>query len=292
MKKFLFIVNILAATHCFSQEEFKGSVKSKERNEPIPYVNITKTNKQEGTYSDESGAFKIKISLNESLTFSSIGYKTVTLTYNEIKSNNNQVFLEENIAELESVTIKSSRARVKSEVETFGFSDSKKKSRLVTKTPGFQVSTFIENPRKIEGNLESILLNIVSSGKSRLRIRLYSHDIKKGIGNELTNKNIIVDIGRQKGVFRIDLTTYEILFPKDGLIVGVEFLGNIGQSDKLVIINGTELNTKLFLSQGDSQRNTWIGFMGKGYEREIYSQIYNTNCNAMIGIRVRFYNDD
>jgi len=292
MKKLLFIVNILAATHCFSQEEFNGSVKSKERNEPIPYVNITKTNKQEGTYSDESGAFKIKISLNESLTFSSIGYKTVTLTYNEIKSNNNQVFLEEDIAELESVTIKSSRGRVKSEVETFGFSDSKKKSRLVTKTPGFQVSTLIENPRKTEGNLESILLNIVSSGKSSHRIHLPSLFTKQGIGNELTNKNIIVDIGRQKGVFKIDLTTYEILLPKDGLIVGVEFLGNIGQNNKLVIINGSELNTKLFLSQGDSQRNTWIGFMGKGYEREIYSQIYNTNCNAMIGIRARFYNDD
>lgn len=32
-------------------------------------------------------------------------------------------------------------------------------------------------------------------------------------------------------------------------------------------------------------------FMGKGFEREVYSQIYNSNCNAMIGLKVRYYEE-
>jgi hypothetical protein len=273
----------------YCQVSVKGEIKSKSSNEPIPYVNITKENRQEGTYSNERGEFQINFKPDETLFFSAIGYKKVSLSYDDLKKNDFLVFLEEDITELESVTIVSQKGKIRTSVETIGYHNSKKKTRLVTKTPGFQISTFIENPRKIDGYLETVLINIVSSGKSRLRIRIYSHDIRDGIGQELTRKNLIYDIGRRNGLFTVDLAKENILFPKDGLVIGVEFLGNIGKDNSLVILNGTEVETKIFLSQGDSQRNTWISFMGKGFEKEIYSQIYNSNCNAMIGIKARYY---
>ncbi len=288
---FLIFILFIFPSISYCQVSIKGTIKSKSSNEPIPYVNITKENRQEGTYSNEQGAFQISLKTDETLLFSAIGYKKVTLTYNDLQQINFHVSLEDDITELESVTIVSKKGKIKSSLETLGYHNSKKKTRLVTKTPGFQISTFIENPRKIEGYLEAILINIVSSGKSRLRIRIYSRDINNGIGKELTHKNLIYDVGRQNGLFTVDVTKENIPFPKDGLVIGVEFLGNIEKDNSLVILNGTEVETKIFLSQGDNQRNTWISFMGKGFEREIYSQIYNTNCNAMIGIKTRYYEE-
>lgn len=290
-KQILILSLLIFSLISYCQVSVKGEIKSKSSNEPIPYVNITKENRQEGTYSNERGEFQINFQLDETLLFSAIGYKKVSLSYDDLKKSNFLVLLEDDITELESVTIVSQKGKIKSSIETFGYHDSKKKTRLVTKTPGFQISTFIENPRKIDGYLESILINIVSSGKSRLRIRIYSHDIRNGIGQELTRQNLIYDIGRRNGLFTVDLAKENILFPKDGLVIGIEFLGNIGKDNSLVILNGTEVETKIFLSQGDSQRNTWISFMGKGFEREIYSQIYNSNCNAMIGIKARYYEE-
>lgn len=287
--RFLILVLSIIPFICYCQVSIRGVIKSKSSNEPIPYVNITKENRQEGTYSNEQGAFQISLKPDETLLFSAIGYKKVTLTYTDLKKLDFQVLLEDDIMELESVTIISQKGKIRSSVETIGYHNSNKKTRLVTKTPGFQISTLIENPRKTEGYLEAILINIVSSGKSRLRIRIYSRDLKNGIGHELTKKNLIYDVGRSKGLFTVDIAKENIPFPKDGLVIGVEFLGNIGKDNSLVILNGTEVETKIFLSQGDNQRNTWISFMGKGFEREIYSQIYSSNCNAMIGLKARYY---
>ncbi|MBS1486418.1 MAG: hypothetical protein JST43_02420 [Bacteroidetes bacterium] len=52
-------------------------------------------------------------------------------------------------------------------------------------------------------------------------------------------------------------------FPKDGLVIGVEFLGSIGKDNNLIISNGTEVKIKIFLSQEDNQRNTWISLWVK-----------------------------
>lgn len=270
----------------------KGIIKAKDDGKPIAYVSIVHADKPSGTYSNENGEFEIKISSNESLVFSSIGFKQIKLTYSEILAMGNVILLEGDIVELENVTVTAKRIKERNWVENFGFHNSKKKSRLVAKTPGFQIATLIENTNKKPGYVEHILLNVVSTGKSKIRLHLYSTEKFPEESTELLKKNVVVDVGRKKGIQKIDVSKYGINFPAEGLVVGIEFLGNIKNNDNLSIENGVEIETKMFLSQGDMQRNTWIGFMGKKFEREIYSKIYNTNCNAMVGLSVRFYENN
>ncbi len=293
-KKIAIFILILLHTCLFGQTRdftIEGVVKSANGGEPIPYVSIALTEKRNGTYSNEEGLFKITLATNQTLAFSAIGFKSILLSYTDIIERDNIITLEEDVVKLDDVTILADKTKVKSSVEEFGYQDSEKKSRLVAKTPGFQIATRIENTKNKSGYVESILMNVVSTGKSRIRLHLYSIDNFPEQPKELLSKDMIVDIGKKKGIQRIDVTNEAIPFPLEGIVVGVEFLGNIKSDNQVILTNGLEIETKVFLSQADSQAGTYIGFMGKKFEKEFYSSIYKTTCNAMVGVLVRFYEE-
>lgn len=271
--------------------ELKGIVKSHQSGEPVPYASIVFADKQYGTYSDENGAFTLTANSEQLMVFSALGYKKITLTTSQIASLGNVVTLEENPVELNEIIVTDKKNKEKSRLETFGYHGAEKKSRLVAKTPGFQIATRIENPRKTSGYIEKIILNVVSNGKSRIRLHLYPVENFPAEQTELIPENLLIDVSLKKGLQKVDVSSYGLEFPEQGLIIGVEFLGNV-RNGKVDIVNGVEIGTKIFLSQSDSERNTWIGFMGKKFEREFYSNIYKTNCNAMVGLAVRFFEDN
>lgn len=286
----LFFVFTFTSYSLAQSIELKGFVKASQSGEPIPYATIQLADKQSGTYTNEDGSFKITVSPDQALIFSALSYKKVTLTVSEIEAMNSVVTLEDDPAGLTEITIVAGNRKRKSKLETFGYHRAEKKSRLVAKTPGFQLATRIENPRKRVGYVESIILNVVSSGKSRVRLLLYAADNFPAEQIKLLPVNLVIDIGLKQGLKKVDVSDYGIQFPEEGLIVGVEFIGNV-KNGKVEIANGIAMETKLFLSQGDRERNTWLGFMGNKFEREPYSITGSTNANAMVGLEVRFFLD-
>lgn len=294
MNKYLLsLVFVFAALSLSSAQTFelKGIVKAKQSGTPIPYASVIFTDKPSGTYTNEDGSFKLNVTSGQALNISALGYKKVMLTASEIKAMDYVITLEEDPTEFSAITVTARKTKGKSKVETFGYHKAQKKSRQVAKTPGLQLATLIENPRKTVGHVESILLSVVSGGKSRIRLHLYAAQNFPRDQKKLLPENLLVDIGLMQGLKEVDVSKYGIEFPEEGLIVGVEFIGNV-KNGKVEIANGVEIETKLFLSQGDRERNTWIGFMGNKFEREPYSITGNTNSNAMVGLEVRFFEED
>ena len=86
-RSFLILLYLTYLIPAFGQI-ITGIVLDKDGEIPLSYVSIGIINKTEGTYSDESGKFIITVSTIEatdSLRFSSIGYRPVSFSMNEIK---------------------------------------------------------------------------------------------------------------------------------------------------------------------------------------------------------------
>lgn len=77
MKKLCLLFFLLCSFVVLAQKEVTGIVKDSEGN-PIPGVNIIEKGTSNGTSTDFDGRYKIKINENSSLTFSYVGYNTVT----------------------------------------------------------------------------------------------------------------------------------------------------------------------------------------------------------------------
>ena len=108
---FLVILYITFLSSIFGQT-ITGIVLDKDSEIPITYVSIGIINKTGGTYSDDSGKFSITVSALEetdSLRFSSIGYRSVSFSMNEIKEklieNDLKVFMVKEIVNLRGVSI-------------------------------------------------------------------------------------------------------------------------------------------------------------------------------------------
>jgi iron complex outermembrane recepter protein len=77
MKKFTLLFLILNVTFLFAQKEVSGIVKDKSDN-GLPGVNVVEKGTSNGVVTDVYGAYKIKVAEGASLTFSFVGYTSVT----------------------------------------------------------------------------------------------------------------------------------------------------------------------------------------------------------------------
>ncbi|PKQ44730.1 TonB-dependent receptor [Confluentibacter flavum] len=81
MKKKLFLFLFLTAATTFAQQTVSGIVKDA-NGVPIPGANIVEKSTQNGTTSDFDGKYKIDVGSNATLTFSYVGYNTLSVAVN------------------------------------------------------------------------------------------------------------------------------------------------------------------------------------------------------------------
>ncbi len=111
MKKLLTIYFIFTSIILFSQTSnqiyFSGVIKNYNKKE-LPYVNIVVRNKHKGTISNEKGYFAFFVNKNDTIIFSSIGYKKSkyiipdTLTKNYLSLN---IYLKQDTIKLRQTNI-------------------------------------------------------------------------------------------------------------------------------------------------------------------------------------------
>lgn len=90
----LFFIISFSFSNVFAQYTITGKVVDKMTDEPLPFVNIFASPSNEGTTSDIEGNFKLNLPKKpNALTFSYVGYKTITLKEN--LSTNLNISLEE-----------------------------------------------------------------------------------------------------------------------------------------------------------------------------------------------------
>jgi hypothetical protein len=89
--------------------EFSGKVTDKKKNDPLPYANIFLKNRPIGTISNIDGNFILKVPaelVNDTVCFSYIGYKPLSVKISNLLYENNQIALEEVAIRLKEVTVR------------------------------------------------------------------------------------------------------------------------------------------------------------------------------------------
>ena len=94
-------------------QEITGFVKDAENQEPIPFSNVWIKGTTIGTMSNVNGKFTLKLSKNDTLCVSSVGYQKKEILSKNITQNPLLVFLNEEIQEIDEVTVKPEVSRAK-----------------------------------------------------------------------------------------------------------------------------------------------------------------------------------
>lgn len=104
LKKTLFISLFLLGCYNIVSQKITGKILEKSSLKPIQNVAII-TNFNRGSTSDKNGEYIIQTKNLKSVTFSSLGYVTLTLKINELKKLNYRVLLEEDVKELDEIQL-------------------------------------------------------------------------------------------------------------------------------------------------------------------------------------------
>ncbi|MGS2727161.1 carboxypeptidase-like regulatory domain-containing protein [Psychroserpens sp. BH13MA-6] len=220
MKKILFVTLILFVNLIYSQT--KGTVLDSISQEPIPYVNIWVENENIGTTSNEIGQFEINESLKDkTLIFSAIGFKTKKVNF---KANTEKVHLSPEITELEEVLISNKLGK---ELIVGQFKESDIDLNMACWTKPWILARYFPYEEKFNETrfLKSIKIRTTSDIKdAKFNIRIYEKDENGEPSAFLYDKNIIGIAKKGKKLTEIDLSEYDIYFPKDGLFIAIEWL--------------------------------------------------------------------
>ncbi|GAB4156831.1 MAG: hypothetical protein Tsb0033_07920 [Winogradskyella sp.] len=228
MKVFFLLVPFLV----FSQQQVaKGEVLDKESNEPIPYVNISILESTVGTSSGDDGSFSLEIKaedINKNVYLSSLGYKDTTLavtSFIKLKT----MFLKPLVEELDEVVIKDKFEETFLEINKIkknklrgGYAAGSKPWILALYFPYDEKYSKTEylNSIKVYVNRSSFIKRY----KSKFRIRIYKVDEEGMPGDDLLMDDLIVETTKKQKEATIDLSQFNILFPKEGLFIALEGL--------------------------------------------------------------------
>ncbi|PQJ79270.1 carboxypeptidase-like regulatory domain-containing protein [Polaribacter porphyrae] len=219
MKKI--ITQLLIFASIALQSQINGKVVDGETKKPIPYCNIWIENKDIGTSSDENGIFKLETKeKNSILIFSAIGYKTTRKNWDAnssiIEMSPEEIILDEIVLD-----------------------KTKKKNTILGKFKKSKINKFFgcgERPKiraryfafdkKINETpfLSEIQFYTMSDIKNaKFNVRLYEVDENGKPGNYLYDKNLIGYARKGNKLTTIDLSHLDILFPKKGFFISVEW---------------------------------------------------------------------
>lgn len=201
-------------------------LKDKETDMPIGLAAVY-TQRGIGTYSQEDGIFQLNMHSTDSLFIQHLGYNSLKFSLSDLKSlTSNIIYLTPKKIELQQVVIKSTKPKKLS----LGYFKEKTISKRAS--PGgrsnFQVfANHIKNPTGYIGILEKLHfdlhVDITERSNSTVRIRVFSVGENGLPDKDLLTKEIIKKVDRITPNIHINVSEYNILFPPEGVFIGLEF---------------------------------------------------------------------
>jgi hypothetical protein len=233
---------VLLFLTCFSiTAQIKGFVVD-DKNQPIPYVNIWVENENIGTTSEENGSFSIPLEdQNKILVLAALGFETKKVKVSEAE----KVVLKRIIFQLDEVVISKSRSTVEVEI---GDSKNINLSHLSGSKPWIFAKRFnySNDFSKTPYIKNTIIFTKNEIKNAAFKLRIFGVDKEGGPGLDLLNEDIIVKVKKGKRENKIDLTTYNLLIPKNGIFIAFESM--IIDSNKFEL-KYTESNLKKIKEQ-------------------------------------------
>lgn len=223
----LFLSLICSQNIIAENKELTGKIINSKTNEIIPYATIAIPQNNKGTISDSLGNFKLTINeqdLNCKIYISALGYFNDSLQINE--KNLDEVL----IINLRPKTYSLTEIKVtpqKYKLFKFGITKPNKKGWWNYGMPGLQRAIYIPNNNKTECIISdlNVFIDTVGFPEAPVRVRIYSvknNNIEPDV--DLLRSNVIIRNSKGGEFVTVDLSSHQIVFPENGLFVGIEWL--------------------------------------------------------------------
>ena len=268
-KTIFFLTALLLQTTIFAQVSYSGTINDIENQQSLPYVNIGILNKGIGTVTDELGRFSLNIwgdniKPTDTLQISSLGYRTIKMTVEEIdlpSSNDKVIYMEPFVEELNEVII-SNKGYVPI-IESVGYRNQGEDNYGYWKDNialGGELATKIKVNKK-RRRLETFEFEIAKNSADSLLIRVNFYDNNWQLGIPKSNlntskKSILYKLKKDEIVVRIDVSPYDI-YVEDDFYVSLELVDLYDNDDLELVLAATgslEGSYRKYASQGDWEK--------------------------------------
>jgi len=223
--KSTFLLLLFVTTQLFSQQVlFKGTLLDSKTKKPVVYANISFLETTKGISSTENGSFAMYMHqkyMNGQIHISCLNYKDTIVNASVV--NNTILLLQPKQNELEEVVL------TKRVNRTFLQDKVKKKVHGVHSVGMRMMAKYFPNDRKNKYcnylSKVTIYFSKRHNKKSKFRVRIFSKDDKTGLPkDDLLNVNLPVTIKEKQLHVAIDISSYDIERPKNGLFIAFEKL--------------------------------------------------------------------
>jgi len=226
MKRYLWMTALLTqGLYAYTQTTLTGMVTDAEDHKPVPYVSIGVTRTPNGTVSNAAGIFSItldnKVTDNDTLKFSGIGYQSKALLVGELKEilkhGPLSISLNRSVNQLRQVSVTSKKGHVK----IVGYDKNSKLFGLgfYASGVGSQAGVIIPISHP-ETNLENVSFYIVDNPFKQLLFRVNLYElVNNKPGNNILTENIFLHVDDNRtGKVIFDLSKYNLYFDNDVLL--------------------------------------------------------------------------
>lgn len=219
---FSIFITIVVAQN-IQPQKIQGFIVTQE-NVPIEFCTIALSRYATGTYSNKLGFFNLSVEYSEldTLVFSHLGYKVLKYSVSEfLAKNEDSVMLSEDTYTFQEVIVKPKKYKVVS------IKNSKRERNFYSGGVG---SVLVYHLRRQSGGILEEVEFYIRKQKDyesfvMLRILAINEDALLPEDN-LLDTSLIVKIPLSAQSISINLAEFNISIPKEGLFVGLEFLGN------------------------------------------------------------------
>lgn len=224
-----FLLPLIISSSLLAQSTIIGKVVDAESGDVVPYVNIGIIELSTGTVSSIDGDFTLKYeSDGDSVTFSSIGYKTKRITIKELKRRP-EVELENKIYVGEEIVV---RAESLGKLKVYGYKLEKKGGSIgygntelgteVGALINFKKSTLIESAH--------FTANFTGADSMRYRLNVYKFEDGE-VGENYLKENVLIYGPQKKGTFSIELNEYNLVVEGE-VMLSLEYIEAINEEGK------------------------------------------------------------
>ncbi len=222
------------------------------------------------------------MSPQDTLVFSAIGFQTKKVPGVAFDpSGNDTISLQQKSIELDSVTIHSGGHVEK----TIGLSDRKTNDHYFHYEIGYIVVSFMENDRRERGWLREAIFDFdrfKSKGKKKVRVHIFRNE-KGEPGASLLDTSVFETVTPWHNKLKVDLSGFGIPFPKEGVFVGLEFVGNAKEPENC---EGGCMGPTIPYTSSDQPR-TYLDFRGLQFSLQV-SMLEGKYENPKWGLVVEF----
>ncbi|HEY4651322.1 MAG TPA: carboxypeptidase-like regulatory domain-containing protein [Pontibacter sp.] len=262
---------------------FKDGTKEK-----LPYVSIGIKNKPKGTISDLDGKFTLNANSDDTLIFSSVGYKQFVVPASKVGA---AVYLQEDAKELDEVVVKSD-----SKLRTAEIGNIKAKRTMLFGGTN-QYAMLLKSDIADNAVLDELYFNLNpdifedNRWESTVKIRVYANDNGRP-GKDLLTQNLVLQLNKKQKKLKVDVTNYAITIPREGVFIGFDFMGYLDNNNNFVPYSrdNRPLNLRVEFTEAQPDKVSLIKFFGTDWYPVYYPDKagVKTQASAKFGAKVSY----